>query len=150
MYQLLRRFHPELVSETLRAEVRNFIKHTNLDTFTCLARIYDFAVAMDPADTKAMWRFAGEMRERVDAASDALRDDGERLLDWMQRLYDERDRPREPEREPARVPYGPTEQPDHQHFPGMGVAEGGSAIDWLGLGGRPVPYDEFRRRMESR
>ena len=148
MYQLLRRFHPELVSETLRAEVRNFIKHTNLDTFACLARIHDFAVAMDPADTKAMWRFAGEMRERVDAASDALRDDGERLLDWMQRLYDERDRPRE--HEPAGVPYGPMQQPGLQRFPGMGVAEGGSAIDWLGLGGRPVPYDEFRRRMESR
>jgi len=22
-----------------------------------------------------------------------------------------------------------------------------SAIDWLGLGGRPVPYEDFKRRM---
>ena len=66
-YQLLRRFHPELVSETLRADVRNFIKRTNLDTFACLARIYDYAAAADPADTAGMWRFSEEMRQRVDA-----------------------------------------------------------------------------------
>jgi hypothetical protein len=31
-FQLLRRFHPQVLNETLRAAVRTFIKRTNLDT----------------------------------------------------------------------------------------------------------------------
>ena len=37
-FQLLRRFHPELLTRRMRAGVRNFIKQTNLDTYECLAR----------------------------------------------------------------------------------------------------------------
>jgi radical SAM superfamily enzyme YgiQ (UPF0313 family) len=140
MYQLLRRFHPELVSEGLRADVRNFIKRTNLDTFACLARIYDFAAAADPTDTAGMWRFAERMRQRVDEAGEELRTEGERLLDGMQRLYDEREHPRDAAEEAAaEEPAGPDGAP--------AALAGGSAIDWLGLGGQPVPYEDFKRRM---
>jgi len=147
MYQLLRRFHPELVNEELRADVRNFIKRTNLDTFACLARIYDYAAAADLADTPGLWRFAEAVRLRVDAAGEGLRADGERLLDRMQRLYDERDRPRG--RMPDQVAGieetagGAPVRPE----PAAALLRDASAIDWLGLGGQPVPYEDFKRRM---
>jgi methylmalonyl-CoA mutase cobalamin-binding subunit len=146
MFQLLRRFHPELTSETLHAEVRNFIKRTNIDTFAGLARIYDYAAAADPADTPGMWRFAEAMRQQVDEAGDALRADGEELLDWMQRLHDERDAPRP---EAASFARG-TARPSQAARPATAapaLPEDASAIDWMGLGGRPMPYEEFQRRM---
>jgi hypothetical protein len=154
MYQLLRRFHPELVGEALRADVRNFIKRTNLDTFACLARIYDYASTADPADAPGRWRFAERIRQQVDAAGAGLRADGERLLDRMQRMYDERYRPRaaagplpfgqagETEEEVARAAAPPA-------APAAVSILGDSAIDWLGLGGEAVPYDDFKRRMAS-
>ena len=49
-YQLLRRFYPQTLTEGLRAEVRNFIKRTNLDTYAHLSAIYDEVVRMDPCD----------------------------------------------------------------------------------------------------
>jgi hypothetical protein len=153
MYQLLRRFHPELVSEALRADVRNFIKRTNLDTFACLARIFDYAAAADPADTANMWRFAEAVRQHVDAASSGLRADGERLLDRMQRLYDERDGPRAEVPDPAAALEdtaagpGTPPAPAQAAGPADALLQGASSIDWLGLGGRPVPYEDFKRRM---
>jgi anaerobic magnesium-protoporphyrin IX monomethyl ester cyclase len=146
MFQLLRRFHPRVISETLRAEVRNFIKRTNLDTFASLARIYDHAAAADPADTAATWRFAEQMRQQVDAAGETLRADGELLLDWMQRLYDERDRPRSEAASVIGLP-APPSQTARLPVARAAMLEDVSAIDWLGLGGQPVPYEEFRRRM---
>jgi hypothetical protein len=32
-FQLLRRFYPEVLNQTLRGAVRNFIKQANLDTY---------------------------------------------------------------------------------------------------------------------
>lgn len=154
MYQLLRRFHPELVGEALRADVRNFIKRTNLDTFAGLARVYDFASAADPADTARRWRFAERIRQQVDSAGASLRADGERLLDRMQRLYDERDCPRTTA-VPALIGHaGESEREVAQAAapaaaPAAASILGGSAIDWLGLGGKAVPYDDFKRRMAS-
>jgi len=153
MYQLLRRFHPDLVSEGLRADVRNFIKRTNLDTFACLARIYDYAAAADPADTPGLWRFAEKMRQRVDAASEGLRTEGERLIDRIQRLYDERDSPRaglpvstaDMEEAPGGAAARPA--PAQAAEPAAALLQTASVIDWLGLGGRPVPYEDFKRRM---
>ncbi len=153
MYQLLRRFHPELVSEALRADVRNFIKRTNLDTFACLARIYDYAAAADPADTASMWRFSEEMRQHVDAASGGLRAGGEHLLDWMQRLYDERDQPRAAVEdstaglEESASGAGMRLAPAQAAGPAAALMQNASALDWLGLGGQPVPYEDFKRRM---
>jgi hypothetical protein len=93
-----------------------------------------------------MWRFAEEMRQRVDAAGDGLREDGERLLDWMQRLYDERDLPRGAAESFGRAPVPPS-QSARPPAGAPALFDDASAIDWLGLGGRPLPYEEFRRRM---
>ena len=52
-FQLLRRFHPEMLSQTMRATVRNFIKQTNLDTYERMSEIYDYVVGCDPLDHAA-------------------------------------------------------------------------------------------------
>ena len=89
-FQLLRRFHPEVLTQTLRGAVRTFIKQTNLDTYECLCRIYDFAVAVDPADQVMIRGFAREMREHVDHHSRGLHVQGERLLALLDGAYEHR------------------------------------------------------------
>ena len=56
-YQLLRRFHPELLTLTLRGAVRNFIKYTNLDTYECLCQIYDYVDSTNPRDQIVIQEF---------------------------------------------------------------------------------------------
>ena len=86
-FQLLRRFHPETLSEALRAAVRNFIKSTNLDTYRHLAAIYDAVAAMDPSDHAAVRAVAGEMRTSVDEAGRDLHRQGEQILGWLNAAY---------------------------------------------------------------
>jgi anaerobic magnesium-protoporphyrin IX monomethyl ester cyclase len=87
-FQLLRRFHPEVLTQTLRGSVRNFIKQTNLDTYQFLCHIYDFVAAVNPADNVAIRGFAREMREQVDWKSKALHAQGENLLRWLNDAYE--------------------------------------------------------------
>jgi anaerobic magnesium-protoporphyrin IX monomethyl ester cyclase len=89
-FQLLRRFHPEVLNQTLRAAVRVFIKQTNLDTYECLCRIYDFVSAADPTDQLWIRAFAREMREHVDERSQTLHLQGERLLRRLEQAYENR------------------------------------------------------------
>jgi anaerobic magnesium-protoporphyrin IX monomethyl ester cyclase len=86
-FQLLRRFHPEFLSQHLRALVRNFIKQTNLDTYECLCQIHDFVEAVDPRDQVTVRGFARVMREQVDARSQTLRVEGERILKCLEDTY---------------------------------------------------------------
>lgn len=152
-FQLLRRFHPEVLSQTMRAAVRNFIKRTNLDTFEALSRIYDFVVDADPDDQMLMRDFARQMRHRVDEASADLHVDGERLLHWMEEAYAGRAQGRLagaaiqacdealPFLNLGRIPYQGLDalRAADQPWP--------SEPDLFDLGPLPVPYDEFRRRM---
>ena len=149
-FQLLRRFHPELLSQTLRAAVRNFIKETNLDTYERCCEIYDFVSAGDPADEYAVRSFAREMRNRVDRHSEDLLVRGERILNWLEETYERRasDGP----------PFVP---PDHAHgqhaggapppaIPGLEFTQPGSgwdAVDLFGVSRAPVPYAVFRARL---
>jgi anaerobic magnesium-protoporphyrin IX monomethyl ester cyclase len=87
-FQLLRRFHPEVLNQTLRATVRNFIKQTNLDTYEYLCRIYDFVTIIDLSDHATILRFAREMRERVDERSMELHAQGESILRWLNDAYE--------------------------------------------------------------
>jgi anaerobic magnesium-protoporphyrin IX monomethyl ester cyclase len=87
-FQLLRRFYPKILTQTLRAAVRNFIKSTNLDTYQCLSEIYDFVVSIDPTNHVAIKEFAREMRERVDYKSKELHFQGENILRWLSDAYD--------------------------------------------------------------
>jgi hypothetical protein len=84
LFQVLRRFHPELLTMTLRAAVRNFVKETNLNTYQCLCQIYDFVADCFPADELQIRAFAKEMRNRVDNKSAELKAKGEFLLQWLE------------------------------------------------------------------
>ncbi len=89
-FQLLRRFHPDFLTQTLRASVRNFIKRTNLDTYDCLCQIYDFVGLANPEDHLQVKAFAKQMREEVDQRSGNLHAEGERLLRRLTQAYERR------------------------------------------------------------
>ena len=141
-FQLLRRFHPEALTQSLRAAVRNFIKLTNLDTYECICRIYDFVAAADPSDQVRLRAFAGELRERVDERSTELLSRGERILHWLESAY-------------ARRKSGPVEIPDLPVYTARGFAppresQGAGRMnpfDPLGLTPVPIPYEVFKARL---
>lgn len=138
-FQLLRRFHPEALTQSLRAAVRNFIKLTNLDTYECLCHIYDF-VARGNLEADRSRAFAGEMRQRIDDRSRDLLTRGEGILKWLEAAYEHRDSglldvPAELETGTATVAPRPTQAPN--------------PLDPLGLTPVPIPYDIFKARMED-
>jgi hypothetical protein len=155
-FQLLRRFYPERLNLTLRGSVRNFIKYTNLDTYECLCQIYDFVSSENPHDQTAIHDFSRCMRDRVDSRSHELRMQGERLLDWMHRLYEGRNT--EPE---AVWPSAATTDPlflgggvePYRGLEGIVSQPGDSVrmdeLGLFGLSGGPIPYSEFKRRRIS-
>jgi len=140
-FQLLRRFHPEALTQSLRAAVRNFIKLTNLDTYECVCRIYDFVAATDPADQARLRGFAAEMRDRIDERSTQLLARGERILHWLETTYEHRasgpteiaevSLPAEVSTQPLRRVEAPEANP----------------FDPLGLTPVPIPYDVFKARL---
>lgn len=141
-FQLLRRFHPELLTETLRAAVRNFIKLTNLDTYECMCRICDFVAMTDPSDQPRLHAFASGMRERVDERSMDLLARGEQIQSWLETAYERRAE-------------GRFEVPE---FPGAGFRSIGWTLpsagsvnpyDPLGLTPVPIPYDVFKARLSD-
>jgi hypothetical protein len=87
-FQLLRRFHSEVLTQSLRGAVRNFIKQTNLDTYHYLCQIYDFVTEVDVHDHALFRSCAREIRERVDESSRELRIQGERILRWLNEAYE--------------------------------------------------------------
>jgi radical SAM superfamily enzyme YgiQ (UPF0313 family) len=152
-FQLMRRFHPQLLSQTLRAAVRNFIKQTNLDTYERCCEIYDFVAACDPADEVAVRAFAREERARVDRQSRELLVRGERLLNWLEDTYSRKD---------SQTPYGASallgplgssareEAIPTPIIPGLEFTRPGSAweaVDLFGVARAPVPYNVFRARL---
>jgi radical SAM superfamily enzyme YgiQ (UPF0313 family) len=141
-FQLLRRFHPELLTQSLRSAVKNFIKHTNLDTYECLCRIYDFIARSDPRDQVRLRGFAHQMRERVDERSRELLARGECILNWLETTYLRRDE-------------GPVEAPEMPaatgriSYPPQAAAEYSNPLDPLGLTPVPIPYDVFKARLNA-
>ena len=152
-FQLLRRFHPEMLSQTMRAAVRNFIKETNLDTYERISEIYDYVVGCDPLDRAPIAAFARSQREKVDRHSASLLLRGERILNWLDATYarkqaglsgpapalvDEASRQHE-----VTLPTLPT-------IPGLEFIRPGSgweSVDLFGVSRAPVPYEVFRNRL---
>jgi anaerobic magnesium-protoporphyrin IX monomethyl ester cyclase len=149
-FQLLRRFYPEALSQSLRAAARNFIKETNLDTFARLSEIYDFVSSGD-GDSAAIRSFASNMRERVDAHSGDLLTRGQRILNWLEDAY-------------ARISAGlngPAPAPPEENgqlvrssyepgIPGLEFIRPGSgweAVDFFGVSQAPVPYRVYKARL---
>ena len=152
-FQLLRRFHPEMLGQKLRAAVRNFIKQTNLDTYEKISEIYDYVAACDPLDQSAIRRFAREQRERVDRHSSSLLVRGERILNWLEATYARKQAgmtgPAPAPTEESGSPV-PCEEPAPPEIPGLEFIRQGSGwekIDLFGVSRAPVPYEVFRLRL---
>ena len=152
-FQLMRRFQPELLTQTLRATVRNFIKQTNLDTYERLCEIYDFVAAWDPTDEVNLRSYAREARARVDRHSRELIVRGERIVNWLEDTYARKD---------SKVPYASLVAPEPLGFdsakeniptpviPGLEFTRPGSGwetVDIFGVARAPVPYNLFRARL---
>ncbi len=140
-FQLLRRFYPEVLTQSLRGAVKSFIKETNLDTYKCLCQIYDFIESADPNNRVALQGFAGEMRVRVDEASRGLHAQGESILDALNNAYERHNQPA-----PIRACASP--------YFGMGGPEQGayapgwsSGVDLFGLIPTPIPYQTFKSQL---
>jgi anaerobic magnesium-protoporphyrin IX monomethyl ester cyclase len=152
-FQLLRRFHPEMLSQKLRAAVRNFIKQTNLDTYERISEIYDYAADCDPLDFAAIGAFARDLRERVDRHSSGLLVRGERILNWLEATYARKQAGlRGPAPAPAEevVPQNQLENPTSPVIPGLEFIRQGSGwekVDLFGVSRAPVPYEVFRLRL---
>ncbi|WP_298273536.1 radical SAM protein [Geobacter sp.] len=150
-FQLLRRFHPELLSQEIRSEVRSFIKETNIDTYRCLSRIWDIVQSIDPEEGEAVRAAMRVMRQRVDDGGVELRGRGERILERLRRAWAERDAGH-PRTDPD------LDQPGISLFRGEAVPYAGieslarGDADPVGLGffgalRTPIPYAEFRKRL---
>lgn len=151
-FQLLRRFYPQLLSQTLRAAVRNFIKRTNLDSYEHLCRIYDFVAETEGRDHVANRAFARQIREQVDANGLALHREGERLIDWLTDTWESGDRrtapaPRPQDEQPLLslrpIPYdGPAS------LRGLEAGSGAPEETWhFGMARTPIPYHPLRRNV---
>jgi radical SAM superfamily enzyme YgiQ (UPF0313 family) len=141
-FQLLRRFHPEALTQSLRAAVRNFIKLTNLDTYDCLCRIYDFVVVAEPADKDGARNFAQEMRQRIDERSRDLLARGECILKWLETAYERR------ELGPVAVPESLDIGPASAMLSRRPI-QATNPLDPLGLIPVPIPYDVFKVQLEG-
>jgi hypothetical protein len=152
-FQLLRRFHPEMLSQAMRAAVRNFIKQTNLDTYERISEIYDYVVACDPLDYAAIAAFARSQREKVDGHSGSLLVRGERILNWLDATYA---RKQAGLHGPALAPgdevaiHNQLATPTPPAIAGLEFIRPGSGwemVDLFGVSRAPVPYEVFRLRL---
>jgi hypothetical protein len=138
-FQLLRRFHPAVLTERLRAAVKNFIKETNLDTYEHLCGIYDFVAGATPGDRVAIESFARRTRSGVDAASARLIARGQAILGRLEQAHLHA-------AEPAAPPLPDGERHGADPLP---AEPGWPAMDWFGLASAPVPYGAFKAQMEQ-
>ncbi|KIH77978.1 Radical SAM superfamily enzyme YgiQ, UPF0313 family [Geoalkalibacter ferrihydriticus] len=152
-YLLLRRFFADRISEELRAEVRAFIKETNIDTYRHLCRIYDLVQAIDPADRLAVNDAMRSLRRSVDERGVALRAQGERILARLQATY-------EGHTAPVHTPVAYGEQNLASLLDGLLLRSGeeaeadysfetDGAFNFFGALKRPIPYDQFKSRLDN-
>jgi radical SAM superfamily enzyme YgiQ (UPF0313 family) len=159
-FQLLRRFHPELLTQSLRASARNFIKETNLDTYDCLCQIYDFVKITDPVDQVRLKDFARRMRVQVDQRSQALHERGKYVLQLLEKTYGERGRQ---ERHTAEdfsasgLPLWPCRTSEYygsNGFSSQNQTTGGgkrrNALDIFGVEQQPIPYHTFKKSLNQK
>ena len=152
-FQILRRFHPEYLSQSLRATVRNFIKDTNLDTFECLSYLYDFIMDVDINDEPKIHRFAKEMRQRIDKRSAILLAKGERILSYFEKAY--RNKGLDPQfifnSEDNSVSTLNTSSAvaasDGSDF--LQVQNASEILNLLATGRNFIPYDEFQKKLKN-
>ena len=150
-FQILRRFHPEYLSQSLSA-LRNFIKDTNLDTFECLSYLYDFIMDVNINDEPKIHRFAKEMRQRIDKRSAVLLAKGERILSYFEKAY--RNKGLDPQfifnSEDNSVstlnPSSAVAASDGSDFYSPNASE---ILNLLATGRNFIPYDEFQKKLKN-
>jgi anaerobic magnesium-protoporphyrin IX monomethyl ester cyclase len=145
--QLLRRFQPQRLTAGLRAQARNFIRLTNLDTYYHLCRIYDHVASADLADPVEGQHFAQQLRSEVDERSNELRCVGEAVLEQLEAAHSG-----------LPLPSGPSDSLAAGLRAAGGPRAGGQAerdpspwslLDPFGLTGEPIPYEQFRRALDA-
>jgi len=154
-YQILRRFYPHVLNQSLRGAVKNFIKHTDLDTYQYLCNIYDFVETVNPNDHLAIMSFARRLRNQVDNSSNRLRIDGERILDWMDTAFHNPDN-----KARIDIPYNPkkpyfqkVERDSPNRLSGIDISRNmvkmkeADKIDLFGIMPEAIPYKEFKSRL---
>ncbi len=150
-FQLLRRFHPEVLSQGLRADVRSFIRETNIDTYRCLSSIWDMVSAVDPEDREAVLPAMRGLRQRVDDGGIALRAKGERILARLRQAWAGEEHS---EVAAASRAFG-SASAGGEVVPDIGIASVArrgadpAGLDFFGALRRPIPYEEFKRRMTA-
>jgi anaerobic magnesium-protoporphyrin IX monomethyl ester cyclase len=157
LFQVLRRFRPELLTMTLRGAVRSFVKETNLDTYQCLCQIYDFVASDAHSDELSVRAYAKEMRGRVDYKSQELKAKGEAILQWLedtnagegQKFGMPHALPGLMARQPLSsqpVPYSGLASLENYDFlsPEMGWLDG---IQSFGLSPAAIPYATFKEQL---
>lgn len=152
-FQLLRRFHPEILTQELRSEVRTFIKETNIDTYRCLSRIWDLVNIVDPFDDDAVKDSMRQMRRRVDEGGVELRSRGERVLEWLRVAHGTIGVAKS--LSDAILSGEPNLPTRSGVMPYCGIAglSGGErdpvAVGFLGSFATPIPYAEFRKKLDG-
>ena len=159
-FQLLRRFNPDLLSQTLRASVRNFIKRTNLDTYECLCQIYDFVATEDNLDYPEVRAFSLEMRRQVDERGRSLHREGEAILNRLTSTFANQEKTTPLHRKSLLanglsflatrpLPYNGVDQLGQLEFISEGSEESAEPLEFFGTASGPVPYSEFKKRLSS-
>jgi hypothetical protein len=87
IYHLLRVFHPDRITQSLRSASMNFIRETNLDTYAYLSEIYDYVQTSNPQDQVRAAGFAHELKALIDAADEKLKERGRDVLSRLRRAY---------------------------------------------------------------
>ena len=158
-FQLLRRFRPQVLTQTLRGAVRSFIKQTNLDTYRFLCHVYDFVTTVDPDDHVTIRSFARQLREHVDRSSSELHAQGRRVQRWLGEAYErhgEGARIARPIPTDMGLPFlgcRPVSYRGPQSLGELGLASPGagwsSVEEAFGIAPEPIPYHVFRRQLEQ-
>ena len=156
-FQLLRRFYPVALSQTLRGATRNFIKETNIDTYQHLCRIYDFVDEVQVDDQLAIQGFAREMRQNIDEKSMELHVEGERILEWLEEAYSgkrtDMSRMTPHIRTPSLFDCGLTPYYGFEGVrswqPTLRITEEPGEMRSLKIPSSPIPYDLFKARLRQ-
>ena len=156
-FQLLRRFNPEVLTQTLRGAVRSFIKQTNLDTYMHLCQIYDFVTTVNPDNQVTIRSFARDMRQRVDERGRQLRAQGEHVQNQLGEAYKHPGQRIKATCAPiagaglqllggmAR-PYHSSDSPKELEF-GVHALKSQAGTELLGIAPAPMPYRVFREQL---
>ena len=151
-YQLLRRFYPNLLSETLRSKVRNFIKQTNLDTYQWLCTIYDF-INTENHSQEEITQFTQQTRNRVDMKSKELHLQGQTLIDYMEDIYKNLNTPTKTTQSligDVGLENCKSQQPtpgETNHYLMEALGANAKILDVLGVSPEVIPYNFFKKKL---